>query len=351
MLYKREIIRSQLSRLFEDNKNIIFSKWLGLVRQDIKKQDNYELKSLVKIFKAIIENYINYYKDGNMKAYCISTMKVAEEIANNDIPFNNFIMALECFQESYTHMLIRNLDMELLDKCLTLSNKLYYRTTAVIQEVYFDIKDSTLTAIMKLSELRDDETGKHLERTKEYAVVLSEEMKLDFDFIKNMAKASLLHDIGKIAIRDSVLLKPDKLDNYEFEEIKKHTFIGAKAISEVIKTNTLNHEYLYMAVDIALCHHEKYDGSGYPNRFKESQIPLPARIFSIADAYDVITSKRPYKQPLSHEEAVRRIILDSGKHFDPDIVAVFIENQHRFKEINSKYNFLHQDEYKVEAII
>jgi response regulator RpfG family c-di-GMP phosphodiesterase len=207
MLYKTGIIRNQLLKLFEDNKDIILSKWLSLVTRDIKKQDNYELDCLVKIFKAIIENYINYYKDGNMKAYCISTMKIAEEIANNDIPYNNFIIALECFQESYTHLLIKKLDMELLDKCLTFSNKVYYRTTAVIQEVYFDIKDSTLTAIMKLSELRDDETGKHLERTKEYAIVLTQEMKLDFDFIKNMAKASLLHDIGKIAISDNILLK------------------------------------------------------------------------------------------------------------------------------------------------
>jgi len=139
------------------------------------------------------------------------------------------------------------------------------------------------------------------------AILLSKELNLDFDFIKNMGKASLLHDVGKIAIRDNILLKPGKLNNYEFEEMKKHTIIGAKAISKVISSNDLSHEYLYMAVDISLCHHEKYDGSGYPNGFKGTQIPLPARISAIADAYDVITSKRPYKQPFSHEEAVRRI--------------------------------------------
>jgi HD-GYP domain-containing protein (c-di-GMP phosphodiesterase class II) len=350
MIYEKEmIIGNRLLDIFEGNNHLIFNDWLSSVKYVIKKQDDNDLNALTKLFKAIINNYIEYFKDGDMKSYCFSTMKVAEDIAFNDISYNNFLMAIECYQESYTHILIRNLDMDYLDKCLTVSNRLYYKTLAVIRDVYFDIKDTTLTAILKLSELRDDETGKHLERTKDYAILLSKELNLDFDFVKNMGKASLLHDVGKIAIRDNILLKPGKLNDYEFEEMKKHTIIGADAISKVISSNDLSHEYLYMAVDISLCHHEKYDGSGYPNGFKGAQIPLPARIFAIADAYDVITSKRPYKEPFSHEEAVRRIIFDSGKHFEPNIVDIFIKNQHKFKEINDRYNTLRQVKYEVEC--
>lgn len=220
--------------------------------------------------------------------------------------------------------------------------KIYQNNKALedIRDEYFNIKDSTLTAIIKLSELRDDVTGKHVERAKDYAVLLSKELGMDDNFINDMNKASLLHDVGKIGIRDEILLKPGKLTEDEFEEMKKHTIMGARTICKVISVNDLENGYLFMAIDIALYHHEKYDGSGYPYGLSGEQIPLSAKIFQIADAYDVITSKRPYKEPLTHEEAVRRIVSDSNKHFDPDIVNVFVKIQDKFKKVCDKYKNL-----------
>lgn len=128
-----------------------------------------------------------------------------------------------------------------------------------------------------------------------------------------------------------------KLTEDEFEEMKKHTIMGARTICKVISVNDLENGYLFMAIDIALYHHEKYDDSGYPYGLSGEQIPLSAKIFQIADAYDVITSKRPYKEPLNHEEAVRRIVSDSNKHFDPDIINVFVRIQDKFKKISDRY--------------
>lgn len=345
-----EAIRHRLLQIFSSYKKQIFNNWIILVQYNIKLYDDFELDGLTKLFREIIENYINYFSHGSIKEYYYDTLRIADEIANNNISYSNFITTIPFLQESYTHILLKNVSIIDLDRSITLTNRLYNKALTIIRDEYFEIKDSTLTAILELSELRDDDTGKHVERTKDYATVLSKELNLDDNFIKNISKASLLHDIGKVAIRDEILLKPGKLTDSEFEEMKRHTIIGAKTISNVISSNDIKNEYLYMAVDISLCHHEKYDGSGYPNGFAGMQIPLPARIFAIADAYDVITSKRPYKQPLSHEEAVERIVVDSGKHFDPDVVGIFIKNQDKFKTISDKYRIIQQSQYSNKSI-
>lgn len=332
------LIQNQIVNIFENNKDSIFNTWVKLVEENEKIQD--KVDALISIFKNILANYINYFKNGNKKLYLSSIMKIVREMDINDIPYNNFMMSIPYFQESYISILLRNLKNDDIEKCITLCNRIYNKTVANIQNEYLNIKDSTLTAMLKLSELRDDVTGNHVERTKEYAVLLSKELNLDENFIKYISKASLLHDIGKVAVRDEILLKPGKLTDDEYEEIKKHTITGAKAISKVISVNEYINDYLYMAIEIALWHHEKYDGSGYPNGLSGNAIPLCARIFAIADAYDVITSERPYKNPLSHEEALRRIKLDSGKHFDPEIVDKFLKIQDKVKLIGNKYKNL-----------
>jgi Response regulator containing a CheY-like receiver domain and an HD-GYP domain len=329
------MIKKQILNIFRYNKDLIFNTWVNLFVENEKIQD--EVDTLVNIFNTILVNYINYFDHENRKLYLSSIVKVAREMDINNISYNDFMIYMPYFQESYVSLLLRNLKNDDLEKCLILCNRIYNKTVAHIQEEYMNIKDSTLTAMLKLSELRDDITEHHVERAKEYAVLLSRELNLDDIFVKHISKASLLHDIGKVGVRDDILLKPGKLTDIEYEEIKKHTVIGARAIMNVINANEYIHEYLYMAIDIALCHHEKYDGSGYPNGLNGFKIPLSARIFAIADAYDVITSERPYKEPLSHESAVRRIKLDCGKHFDPDIVNKFMKIQDKFKLINSKY--------------
>ncbi|MDP4144047.1 MAG: HD domain-containing protein [Bacillota bacterium] len=327
--------KNKILNVFDNNKDSIFNTWINLFEKNEKIQ--HEVGSLINIFKNILENYIDYFKNENKNQYLSSIMNVVREMDINDVSYNDFMMYIPYFQESYTSVLMKNLKIEDIEEGLILCNRVYNKTLVHIQNEYLNVKDPTLTAMLKLSELRDDVTGHHVERTKEYAVALSRALNLDEKFLKYISKASLLHDIGKIAVRDEILLKPGKLTNSEYEEIKKHTVIGARAISNVIKANEYIHDYLYMAIDIALCHHEKYDGSGYPNGLNESKIPLSARIFAIADAYDVITSERPYKKALSHEEAVRRIQLDSGKHFDPHIVNKFMRVQDKFQIINNKY--------------
>ncbi len=326
------LTRNQILNVFESNKDLIFNIWVNLFVKNEKVQD--EPEELLKIFKSILVTYINYFKKENKKLDLSSIIKIVRKMDINDISYSNFLTFIPYFQESYISILLKNFKNDDIEKCITLCNRIYNKTVTNIQNEYLNINDSTLTAMLKLSELRDDITEHHVERTKEYAVLLSKELNLDDNFIKHISKASLLHDIVKVAVRDEILLKSGKLTEYEYEEIKKHTTIGAKAIGKVISVNEYTNEYLYMAIDIALGHHEKYNGSGYPNGINGNKIPLCARIFALVDAYDVITSERPYKKALSHEEAVRRIQLDCEKHFDPKIVNSFFKIQDKFKAIS-----------------
>jgi putative two-component system response regulator len=145
-------------------------------------------------------------------------------------------------------------------------------------------------------------------------------MKLNKDFIKKITLASPLHDIGKIGIPDSILLKPGKLTPEEFEIMKTHTLIGAKIL------NSSKQELIQFAKEIALYHHEKYNGKGYPFNLKGEEIPLSARIVAIADVFDALTSKRPYKEPYTISDTIDIIKKDSKEHFDPEIVNIFLKN-------------------------
>lgn len=137
-------------------------------------------------------------------------------------------------------------------------------------------------------------------------------------------------------ILESILLKPGKLTEEEFNEMKTHTIIGDESIENIILDQKISTSYLRMAKNIALYHHEKYDGSSEPYRLYRDNIPLSARIFALA--YDDITSNRPYKEPLSHDEAVRRVLVASETHFNPEVVKVFYKYNTKFKDINKTYN-------------
>lgn len=204
-----------------------------------------------------------------------------------------------------------------------------------IPDEYFE---NTIFALAKLAELRDPETGFHLERTREYSVLLARQMGLDEDFVRLIYRVGPLHDIGKVGIRDSILLKPGRLSDEEYGEMKRHTVIGKDTIINVIGRQETDEGFIKMAEEIVLSHHEKFDGNGYPEGLEGEGIPLSARIFALADAYDAIVSKRPYKEPLPHTEAVERIIRDSGTHFDPEIVKAFVEVETGFLEINRNYS-------------
>jgi len=192
-----------------------------------------------------------------------------------------------------------------------------------------------------LTERRDPETGQHLERTKKYTAELAKQLRenkkyrkfITSEFIEDISDAAPLHDIGKVGIRDSVLLKKSKLTQEEYEEMKEHVRIGKQILQDAIDTFKLKQPFLLVGRNICAYHHEKYDGKGYLEGLKGTEIPLEARIFTLCDTYDAIRSKRPYKDALPHEEAVRRIMSDSGEHFDPDIVDAFLKIENEFAKI------------------
>lgn len=196
---------------------------------------------------------------------------------------------------------------------------------------------SMIYSLVKLAESRDDNTGEHIERVALFSKLLAEKLRdnpkykgyISDDYIENIYRASPLHDIGKVGIPDSILLKPGKLNEHEYEIMKEHTTIGAKTLLEVKKRFPEN-RLLELGISITNYHHEKWDGSGYPEGLKGADIPLAARIMAVADVYDALRSKRIYKEAYEHEKAVEIIKKGRGSHFDPEIVDVFLENQAEF---------------------
>lgn len=177
--------------------------------------------------------------------------------------------------------------------------------------------DQTLTAWARALEFRDRETAGHSERVTEMTVQLARSMMVSETEIVHIRRGALLHDIGKMGVSDSVLLKPDKLTDEELERMKKHPQIAYNMLLPIM--------FLRKSLDIPYCHHEKWDGTGYPRGLKGMEIPLAARIFTIVDVYDAMTSDRPYRIKLSKEFVLDYISKQSGKYFDPDVVTAFLE--------------------------
>ncbi len=194
--------------------------------------------------------------------------------------------------------------------------------------------------LAKLAEYRDKDTGGHLERIREYSRILAHgiadhpEYKgyITEDYIKALCLSSILHDIGKVAIPDSILLKPAKLDKDEFEIIKQHASLGGDAIKEA-EAQIKGKSFLTIGKEISYYHHEKWDGTGYPAGLSGKRIPLSARIVALADVYDALTTNRIYKKAYSHEKAKEIILNNRGTHFDPDIVDAFCELEEEFRAI------------------
>ena len=195
------------------------------------------------------------------------------------------------------------------------------------------VHDVTVTALTRVAELRDRETGEHLVRMRCYAQIIAEELgregpyadQIDEQFLEDMHRSSPLHDIGKVGINDAILLKPARLTPDEFETMKQHTTIGAN-ILERVACDAPDAGFLNMAAGVARFHHERFDGCGYPAGLRGTEIPLAARIVALADAYDAMTSIRPYKAPQSPTTARETVQRDSGSHFDPVVVAAFLRS-------------------------
>ena len=205
-------------------------------------------------------------------------------------------------------------------------------------KLVLELQTTILQTIAELIERRDDVTGGHIERTQHYLGLLVEIMLEHGVYTKEMSeldidlfiRSSQLHDVGKISIKDDILMKPGKLTDDEFDEMKKHTVFGVEIIRH-IEENTTENEFLRYAEVLAGSHHEKWNGTGYPDGIKGSVIPLIGRIMAIIDVYDALTNDRPYKKAFSHEEAVKIIEDGMGVHFDPLIDDVFLTHEADFK--------------------
>ncbi len=203
----------------------------------------------------------------------------------------------------------------------------------LVQEKVKDIEEShhaTILAMVKLAENRDDNTGRHIDHTRFLCKILAEKLMSNPDYskyisgryVENIYNAAPLHDIGKVGIPDNILLKPGRLTDDEWMIMKRHTLIGAETLLAVHSQHIRN-IFINMGISIARSHHEKWDGSGYPEGLKGEDIPLSARIMAIVDVYDALRSQRPYKEAFSHEKSMQIIRSGTGTHFDPDIVDAF----------------------------
>ncbi|MBN1866113.1 response regulator [Candidatus Sumerlaeota bacterium] len=216
--------------------------------------------------------------------------------------------------------------------------------TEIIQEV----QDVTIFSLAKLAEYRDPETGEHLERMRHYCRMITQRLgaqgtlgaDIDEEYVRSIFRSSILHDIGKVGIPDNILLKPGKLDSGEWLVMKTHTSIGGAALGEAarrLKRGRNRRGFLDMASSIATFHHEKYDGSGYPDGLAGDKIPLEARIVAVADVFDALLSKRPYKDPVPLAKAIEILREGRGTHFDPMILDCFLNSLDEINAITTRF--------------
>jgi putative two-component system response regulator len=221
------------------------------------------------------------------------------------------------------HLKVKQLNDQMKEHQENLETQVALRT-AQLNQALEQLRNASLDTVYKLtsaSEYRDTETGAHIRRMSHYSAVIAQKMGLKDKTVEALLYAAPMHDIGKIGIPDKILLKPGKLSAGEWEIMKKHTTIGA----DILKGSNIN--FIRMGETIALSHHEKWDGSGYPYGLKGRKIPLVGRITAIADVFDALTSKRSYKEAFSIERSHEIIRQERGKHFDPDVVDAFFQVQ------------------------
>ncbi len=228
-----------------------------------------------------------------------------------------------------------------------LEKEVQRRTRESIQQMeeLHSIQDVAFNAMVSLAETRDNETGNHIKRTQLYVKVLAEQLSLQPVYseiltpktIDLLYRSAPLHDIGKIGIPDGILLKKGRLSKEEFEIMKAHPTIGYEAINSAEEVNGTKMSFLRIAKEIAYSHHEKWDGTGYPQGLAGEDIPLSARLMAVADVYDALISKRVYKPAFTHLDAVSLIVGEKDKHFDPNLVDAFLEVENEFDLIAQRY--------------
>ena len=239
-----------------------------------------------------------------------------------------------------THLLLKSTRDFLVDQAAYLETEVAKRT----REVQV-IQDVTIMAMASLAETRDNETGNHIRRTQHYVKALALKVRgqpkyagvLDDKTVEMIFKSAPLHDIGKVGIPDHILLKPGKHTPEEFEIMKTHTTLGRDAIRAAEKLIDAPSTFLTFAKEIAYCHQEKWDGSGYPQGISGEQSPLSARLMAVADVYDALIRPPVYQPTMSNEKVVQIIREGGGKHFDPDMVDAFLAIAEEFRQIADRF--------------
>ncbi len=240
-----------------------------------------------------------------------------------------------------THLSLKRMSDVLRNRNLVLKDEI----DKGVQEIRA-IQETTIHAMASLAETRDNETGNHIRRTQNYVKTLAQTLSkhprfahyLTDEQIEMLYLSAPLHDIGKVGIPDHILLKPDRLDAAEFEIMKTHTTLGYQSILSASERLSAGSSFLTCAMEIALSHQEKWDGSGYPQGLSGDAIPISARLMAVADVYDALISERYYKKAFSHESAVGIILEGRGSHFDPDVVDAFQRIERKFVEIATKFS-------------
>lgn len=254
----------------------------------------------------------------------------------NTIPFI-FILNLPAEQNlasAFSLGGINYLASDFLPKELTpllenIKNKKTDSTETDYKQEVEDLTTAFVIALEKANYYNDDDTGNHIKRVKEYSRVLAQGLKLEPTVVDKIYQYASLHDIGKVGVPGEILKKPARLTEEEYHTIKEHPYIGYKMIAETKISD--------IAKNIVYCHHEKFNGTGYPQGLYREEIPIEAKIVALADVYDALTTERVYKAPYSLSEADEIIRSESGKHFDPKVVEVYVQFRNTFAEIRNKY--------------
>lgn len=239
-----------------------------------------------------------------------------------------------------THLTLKNARQFLQDRNAYLEEEVQRRTQEVVA-----IQDVTIVAMASLAETRDNDTGGHIRRTQHYVRALAKKLQthprfasfLSDETVELLFKSAPLHDIGKVGIPDRILLKPGRFTPEEFEIMKTHAILGRDAIVAAEEHLNTPKSFLQFAREIAYCHQEKWDGSGYPQGLAGEAIPVSARLMALADVYDALISQRVYKKGMPHEQAVDLIREGKGQHFDPDMVEAFLEITDEFQAIAAQF--------------
>lgn len=221
-------------------------------------------------------------------------------------------------------------------------NELRLRIQGAIRVLRQETQEELILALAKLAEYRSDETGYHLERVQRYCRILAmdlcencPELEIHIQFAEEIARVSPLHDIGKVAIPDNILHKPGKLTDAEFEIMKTHAAIGGQILKDIYAKN--GSPYLKVAYEVAMYHHERFNGSGYPEGLKGEEIPIAARIMALADIYDAMATKRCYKDPFPHKVIKKIILEERGQQLDPIVVDAFLRQEDIWLTVRDRF--------------